>query len=97
MFTANDFRTLLNAQPFVPFRLVLSDGGSVDVLSREVVSLGRHFAVIGLLDPNATDTFFERWTVVWYMHVTRAELLAIGRPPFASPPGASEAPSPAPT
>jgi hypothetical protein len=94
MFTANDLLTLLNERPFVPFRLILSDGGSVEVRSPEVVSVGRRFAVVGLLDPNATDTLFDRWTVAWYMHVTRAEFLGTGHPPFTPPPGPAESPSP---
>jgi hypothetical protein len=53
--------------------------------------------VIGLLDANATDTLFDRFIVVWYMHVTRVEMLDSGPPPFAPPPGpaGSSAPSPA--
>ncbi len=97
MFTANDLLGLLTARPFVPFRLVLSDGGSVDVRSPEVVTAGRWFAVVGLLDAGATDTFFDRFTVVWYMHVTRAEWLSPGSPPFAAPPGPAESPTPSPT
>ena len=94
MFTAHDLRTLVDTRPFVPFRLVLSDGGSVEVRSPEVVTLGRRFALVGLLDPGATDTLFDRWTVVWYMHVTRTEMLEAGKPPFTTPPGPAEAPSP---
>jgi hypothetical protein len=93
MFTAENLRVLLNATPFVPFRLVLSDGGTVEVRSREVVILGRHFAVIGLLDPSATDTLIDHWTTVWYMHVTRAEQLFAGQPPFTPPPGPAESPT----
>jgi hypothetical protein len=55
----------LSAKPFVPFRLILSDGGSIDVRSREVVLAGRRQAVIGFLDPEATATAFDRWTTVW--------------------------------
>ncbi len=73
MFIADDLRTLRNVQPFVPFRLSLSDGGAVEVRHPETVSVDRRFAVIGLLDPTATDTLFDRWAVVWYMHVTRVE------------------------
>jgi hypothetical protein len=96
MFTFNEIRALLNARPFVPFRLVLSDGGTVDVRHRETVIVGRGFAVIGLVDPAATDTIFDRWTVVWYMHVTRVEMLSLGAPPFGPPPGDAGAPLPAP-
>jgi hypothetical protein len=96
MFTINDLRTLLNTQPFVPFRLHLSDGSSVDVRSKEVVLLARYHAVIGLLDPDATDTVFDRWAVIWYMHVTRVEMLRAGSPPFSPPSGPAESPTPAP-
>ncbi len=97
MFTLGDMVTLLHAQPFTPFRLHLSDGGSVEVRSREVVSVGRRFALVGLLDPGATDTFFDRWAVVWYMHVTRVEMLDPGPPPLSAPPaGPTEAPTPSP-
>jgi hypothetical protein len=96
MFTPNDLRALLNTQPFVPFRLHLSDGTSVEVRSKEVVLPGRYYAVIGLLDPDATDTLFERWSVIWYMHVTRVEMLRTGPPPFSPPSGPTESPTPAP-
>jgi hypothetical protein len=97
LFTADDFRGLLNVRPFTPFRLHLGDGGPVEVRHPEVVSVGRRYAVIGLLDANATDTLFDRLMVVWYMHVTRVEMLDSGPPPFAPPPGpaGSSAPSPA--
>ena len=96
MFNLGAMRALLNAQPFVAFRLWLSDGGYVDVRSREVVLAGRQFALVALLDPDAMDTAFDRYTTVWYMHVTRHEMLGLGAPPFTSPPGTSETPSPTP-
>jgi hypothetical protein len=96
VFNLDAMRTLLNARPFVPFRLWVSDGGNVDVHSAELVLAGRHFALIALLDPDATDTSFDRYTTVWYLHVTRHEMLGIGSPPFASPPGPAETPSPTP-
>jgi len=96
MFGAADLTSLLDARPFVPFRLVLSDGGMVEVRTPEVVGVGRRFALVGLLDPDATDTLFDRWTTVWYMHVTRAEQLIAGSPPFAPPPGPTESSTPSP-
>src|SRR4051794_36974133 len=96
MFTADDLRALLHARPFVPFRLLLSDGGGVEVRSPEVVVVGRRFALVGLLDPNATDTLIDRWTVVWYMHVTRSEQMGAGPPPFTPPSGPAESPTPSP-
>jgi hypothetical protein len=96
MFTSNAMLALLNARPFAPFRLHMSDGGTVVVPSREMVIPGRNFAVVGILDPNSSDTLADLWTTVWYMHVTRVEMLKPGQPPFTSPP-ASGSPSPSPT
>lgn len=86
MFTLDDFRTLLAARPFVPFRLHLSDGGPIDVRTPEVVLVGRQYAVVGRLDPAATDTLIDSWTTVFYMQVTRAEQLSPSQPPFAPAP-----------
>jgi hypothetical protein len=95
MFTIDHFRALLDNRPFVPFRLHVSDGGFVDIRSREQVSLLRQFAFVGLLDPQATDTVYDRFTFVWYLQVSRVEMLGPGAPPFAPPGGPTEAPSPA--
>jgi hypothetical protein len=95
MFTLEDLRGLLNARPFVPFRFHLSDGGTVDVRSPEVVAAGRRFAGIVLLDPDATDSALDRWCIVWYIHVTRVEQLGAGPPPFSPPAGPADSPSPA--
>jgi hypothetical protein len=95
MITLDDLRALLNAQPFVPFRLWLSDGGFVDVPSRELVFLGKRFAIVGFLDANAADTVFDRYTTVWYLHVTRHEMLNPGTPPFAPPSPGPASPAPA--
>lgn len=64
MFTYDDLQRLLHAQPFVPFRLVLSDGGSVEVRHQELVTAGRRYAVVGIPDPANLDAPFDRHTVV---------------------------------
>jgi hypothetical protein len=97
MFTLDDMRALIHMRPFVPFRLHLSDGGTVDVRSPEVVLLLKRFAIVGLLDPNTSDTAYDRYMTVWYLHVTRHEMLSAGSPPFGSPPPSStESPTPTP-
>jgi hypothetical protein len=97
MFNADNMLNLLKARPFVPFRLLLSDGGSVEVRSPEVAMLGRQFAVVGLLDPKAAGTFIDRWTTVWYLHVSRVEQMQAGAPPFSAPSGPTESTAPSPT
>jgi hypothetical protein len=96
MFTLDDLRALLSTRPFVPFRLWLSDGGFVDVRSQEQVLPLRHFALVALLDPEATDRSFDRYMTVWYLHVARHEMLSSGAPPFSRPTGSSESPTPTP-
>jgi hypothetical protein len=94
MFTQRDLRTLLNAKPFMPFRLWLSDGSYIDVRSPEVASPGRNYVLIWSFDPNTPEEGFDRHTTVWYMHVTRTEALKSGNSPFQAP---SEPPSEMPT
>lgn len=94
MFTSADMQALLNAQPFVPFRLYLSDGTTVDVRHRELAVAGRRSVWIGLPDPTAEETLFDRWMVAYYMHVTNVEALGPGAPPMTPPTGPSESPSP---
>ncbi|HXD87666.1 MAG TPA: hypothetical protein VN641_14315 [Urbifossiella sp.] len=94
MFNQAAALSLLNARPFTPFRFVMSDGGTVDVLSREMVLPLRHCVLVALLKPGRPETAAELWTTVWYMHVSRVEFLTPGMPPFLQPPPeGNEAPS----
>jgi len=88
MFTLDDMKALLTAQPFAPFRIHMSDGGSIEVRHPELVMTGRRYAVIGLPSPDAPDSAFDRHTVAWYMHVTCTEMLNVGQAPMSpgSPP-----------
>src|SRR5947208_494465 len=62
MFTQNDLLHLMNARPFTAFRLHMSDGGHVDVISPEsvAVAVGRRTAVICFLEED------DRWQMVYY-------------------------------
>ena len=71
MFTAYDLLALVDARPFVPFRLVLNDGSAVEVPRRNAVLVGRHMAFVALSD--ATEEFDEDFTFVSYSYVDRAE------------------------
>lgn len=88
MFTLKDMRNLLDARPFQPFRLYSSDGGYVDIITPEIVLAAKQCAVIGILDPDTTDKAFDRWRILWYLHVTRYEMLTPGQPPLM-PPGST--------
>ncbi len=94
MFTLEELRGLLNPRPFLPFRLHLTDGGSVEVRHQEQVVLTRRLAMIGIPDPSTTDTLIDRFMLVGYMHISRAEMLDAGSPPFSPPPtGPAESPT----
>ncbi len=94
MFTGDELREMLHTRPFVPFRLVQSDGAAIEVRSPEAVVVGKRWAVIGLLDPKGTDTLFDRYAVVYFLHVARTEQLGLGPPPFSSS-GPPQSPTPA--
>lgn len=102
MFTRDDMMVLLRQSPLVPFRLYLSDGTSVDVRHRDYVLPLRRFALIALPDPADPDAAYDRYLVVFYMHVTKAETLTPGPPPGDFPPptglaGSPESPTPSPS
>ncbi len=65
MFTAEDIQALLHARPFVPFRMRLSDGDTLDLRHQEQVFVTRRLAVIGIPDPGAKDTLADRFTIFW--------------------------------
>jgi hypothetical protein len=96
MFTAQHLQTLLAARPFVPFRLVLSDGSAVEVRTPELAYVARSFAIVGILDAETSHTLTDRFTIAYYMHVARVDYLSPGAPPFSSPSGPSQ-PSPRPS
>jgi hypothetical protein len=96
LFNHEQIQALLTATPFVPFRLHLSDGGLVDIRHRELALPGQRFIFVGLPDPEHPNRPFDRFQLVYYMHVSRVEALAPGAPPFGPPP-ASPPSSPSPT
>jgi hypothetical protein len=75
MLTADDMLALRSAHPFTPFRLHLAEGDPVEVPSREMLLPGRDFAVVGILNPNRSETLADGWVTVWYAQVTRIEML----------------------
>jgi hypothetical protein len=73
MFTRDDMLRLTGEQPFIPFRIHLSDGRSVDVLSPDAVSPGRRWAFIWNVDPNDPEASFDSYSTVYYIHITGHE------------------------
>ena len=64
-----------------PFRLYLSDGGTFEIRHPELLMVGLHSAVIGVMDrrgnadAEARYPQIQRFTTVDLMHITRIEEL----------------------
>jgi hypothetical protein len=69
-----DIRERLQQRPFVPFRIVLSEGKTYEIRHPELLFLGKRSAVIGLTD-NPADTLYDRYVTVALLHITRLEPL----------------------
>ena len=96
MFTLDALRELLANVPFVRFRLHLSEGKSVDVRHPELVLPGRQYFVVGIPEADRAELPFDRSQMVFYMHVSRVEMLSPGpHPGSSSPPPSSPMNTPA--
>jgi hypothetical protein len=69
-----DLKNRIQQRPFVPFRLVLTEGTSYEVRHPELFMLGKRGAVIGLAK-NPEQTFFDATVVVDLLHIVRLEPL----------------------
>ncbi len=69
--TVQTFRDLLKAQPFRPFRLVMSSGEKYDVKHPEMAMLMRTDIMIGIEE--SRDGLPTRFKICSYLHVTAIE------------------------
>lgn len=67
-----DFNTLLRARPFVPFRVVTTDGTVYEVRHPELVLVAHASAVIGYPDPHEPEVA-QRYDIVSMRHIVRLE------------------------
>ena len=70
--TLQAFRDLLKAQPFKPFRVVMSSGESYDVLHPQLAMLTRTTIVVGIEVRNGVPAEFKNCS---FLHVTAVEPL----------------------
>jgi hypothetical protein len=64
--------TLLRAKPFIPFRVVTSEGTTYEVRHPDLVMVGVAVAVIGYPDSRVQGAF-ERFDIVSMRHIVRLE------------------------
>lgn len=71
MMTAKQIRALLEAKPFRPFRICLSDGSQHDVTNHGMALVGRNTVEVGLhLDADGFAEYFARCSI---LHITRLD------------------------
>ena len=70
--TATDFHSVLRVRPFVPFRVVTSDGTSYEIRHPELVMVAVSSAVIGYPTPGEPMTM-ARYDIVSMFHIVRLE------------------------
>ena len=70
--TADDFHSVLRVRPFVPFRVVTSDGTSYEIRHPELVMVGLGSTVIGYPTPSNPMTV-ARYDIVSMFHIIRLE------------------------
>lgn len=65
-----DIKALLDATPFVPFNLHLSDGRTVKIDNRDFVWVGRHRLIIGI---PSEDRLIDREERISLLHIVSVE------------------------
>jgi hypothetical protein len=68
-----ELASALRRQPFVPFRITLSEGSTYDIRHPELCMAGRRSAIIGIIDPDDHNRLFERFVTVDLLHIVRIE------------------------
>ncbi len=69
-----DIRELRDAEPFVPFRIFLTDGKTYDIPHRDFLMVARNVIDIGLAD-NPASGIYDRIVWVSPLHIVRIENL----------------------
>jgi hypothetical protein len=69
-----ELREVLRAQPFAPFRIVMTDGASFDIRHPDLLWVGKRSAHVGLTKQPGR-TFYERAIQIDLLHVIRVEPL----------------------
>ncbi len=70
--TPENIRELLNREPFLPFRLIMTSGKTYDVVSPNSAALLKSEVFVVFPDG-------ERWAHVPFLHIASIETIANGR------------------
>lgn len=70
--TVDDWKT---ANPFEPFRVVMTDGRSYEIRHPNLVWPGKATLLVGIQEPQEPEGVFGRYVSVAMLHVVRIEPL----------------------
>jgi hypothetical protein len=71
MFTAKQIKDVMNAQPFKPFRLCMSDGKTYDIPNHDAAWVTKNFVEVGMdLDASGIAENIRRCAI---LHITSIE------------------------
>lgn len=74
-----DLQARIQRRPFIPFRLILTEGTSYEIRHPELFMLGKRSAVIGIAkDPE--QNFYDASVMVDLLHIVRLEPLDTATP-----------------
>jgi hypothetical protein len=73
MFTAQQLKQMVDAEPFKPFRLHMSDGAAYDISNHDSAMVARNSIEVGV-NPDP-DGIVERFVRCAIIHITRIEEL----------------------
>jgi hypothetical protein len=71
----------MQANPYQPFRVVMTDGRTFDITDPRLIMPGRSTLLIGIQDPNEPAGVFGRFISTAMIHIVRIEPLATATSP----------------
>lgn len=66
-----------SANPYQPFRVVMTDGRAFDILDPRLVMPGRSTLLIGIQTPNEPPGVFDHYISAAMIHVVRIEPILV--------------------
>ena len=71
MITATELKARMTANPFVPFRICMSDGKTYDITNHDALLVTRNAAIVGV--SHGPEDIAERYATCAILHITRIE------------------------
>ena len=74
-----DLKARIEKRPFIPFRIVLTEGTAYEIRHPELFMLGRRSVIVGLAR-KPDQKHYDRATTIDLLHVMRTEPLEVPAP-----------------